>query len=141
MEDESQKKPQHSSDPEEAIRKHQLFLNALDKVPKGMPESEWIEHLSKKLEWEYRDVEKHAYVYFTALVQHDQKQRRQATQPESPSDWSPEESTLFDALFAVFAEAQPEKQPKWSVVTHVAAYFPQRTPNDVWERWMELREN
>ena len=124
-----------TTDHTEEMRRHGLFIQALDGLPPNCLETEWLSAISVKLGWDLRQVEAHAYRYFVALVEHDQVQRLQP----GPDDWTAEESILFDTLVALYHEGKDH--PSWTWVTDVAGYFPRRTPADIWHRWEHFQKN
>jgi hypothetical protein len=123
--------------------RHQLFLRELDNIPQDSLASNWIIRMAGLLQWDPSEVESHAYRYFVALNEYDKEQRSEQVESYGGiAPWSQEESVLFDTLLVVYGEddRNTRDEQRWAWVTHMAEYFPGRTPTEIWDRWNRLRQ-
>jgi hypothetical protein len=133
------------ADDEETYDKlrHQRFLSALENIPQDSPESNWIIRMAGILHWDPGEVESYAYRYFVALNEYDQEQRSEEVESYGEiAPWSQEESVLFDSLLVVYGDddRNVRDEQRWAWVTHMAEFFPRRTPTEIWDRWNRLRQ-
>lgn len=116
--------------------RHGQFVAALDRLNPSA-ESEMWESMAATLGWSVDEVQRHAYLYFVALCEHDG--RPKSDEVEKQDEWSFEESLMLDNLLARYRkEFKDEGNPEAWSVDHLQEYFPDRTLDDIRARIKQI---
>lgn len=118
--------------------RHAQFVAAMDSLPENVwGSAKTVDRLAAILHWKREEIELHAYMYMTALVEAEEKEysewkKNEEQQPKRRklNSWTPDEIRLLQTLLATFA-GTPGGGVQNSTTARITRFFPQQTESQV----------